>query len=297
MPGYFAFSRSVTVLILSHKKIFLSLGALYAVLYAILVGVGSQETYTLLGSLFEESAGGTFQDIIGTVWGVGALIATVSFSGLTENQTALQSVFSLFLFAMLWLSVVWLARNVLAGKKVKMRDGLYSSGAPLFATIAVFGLLMLQLIPVGVAALGYGAASATGLISGGVEAMLFWIAAALLATLSVYWIISSLFAIVLVTIPGSYPLWALHASSKLVSGRRIKIAMRLLWMLLIVAVTWVLVLLAAVLLDALIRQLLPGVNWLPIVPIAVLLLTAWSALWASIYIYLLYRKLVDNETK
>lgn len=297
MPSYLAFSNSVTALILSHKRVFLSLGALYAALYAVLVGVGSQETYTLLGSLFEESTGGTFQDVVGTVWGVGALIATVSFSGLTEEQTALQSVFSLFLFAMMWLSVVWLARNVLAGKKVKMRDGLYSSGAPLFATLAVFGLLILQLIPVGVAALGYGAASATGLLSGGVEAMLFWFAAALLATLSIYWVISSLFAIVLVTIPGTYPLWALHASSKLVSGRRVKIFSRLLWMLSVVAVTWVLVLLVAVLFDALIRQVLPGVNWLPIVPFAVLLLTAWSALWGSVYIYLLYRKLVDNETK
>lgn len=297
LPSYTAFSHSVTRFILVHKKTLLLLALLYAAFYAILVGVGSQETYSLLGSYFEGTTGGSFQEIIGTVWGVGALIATVSFSGLTEEQTALQSVFSLFLFAMLWLTVVWLVRNTLAGKKVKLRDGLYASGAPLFATIAVLGLIVLQLIPIGLAALGYNAAVATGLLSGGVEAMLFWIVAVLLFIISAYWVLSSLFAIVIITIPGTYPLWALHTSSKLVSGRRLRIAGRLLWMGLMVAATWVLALLPAVLLDALLRQVMPSVSWLPIVPLVVLLLTAWSALWVSVYIYLLYRKVVDSENQ
>ncbi|HWT40870.1 MAG TPA: hypothetical protein VN081_06435, partial [Dongiaceae bacterium] len=207
-----------------------------------------------------------------------------------------QQIFAVLLFLMLWLTVVWLLRNLLAGHKVRMRDGLYSSGSPLFATMVIVFVVLLQLLPIGIAMIGYAAANSSGLLAGGVEAMLFWVGASLLGVLSLYWITSSLFAMVMVTLPGMYPWRALRTAGDIVFGRRIKLLLRWLWMLLAIAALWAVVLIPFILIDLWVKSLWPQVEWLPIVPVIVLLLSSFTALWASTYIYLLYRKVVDNET-
>lgn len=295
LPGYIAFTFEVFAFLRKHKKIFLSLALVYLILYVALVGFGSQATYASLVELFNESLGEAFQGASGAISQAGLLFVTIAVSGLTENPSEVQQVFSVLLFIMLWLAAVWLARNLLAGKKVKMRDGLYMSGTPLFATVVVAIFIALQLIPVGIAFIGYSLASSAGLLVGGVEAMLFWAGATLLGILSLYWIVGSFFASIIVTIPGTYPLWSMHTSNKLVAGRRVPLLLRMVWLVATIVATWAAVLLPAVLLDMGLKQLVPALSWLPIVPVALLVLTVWSALWSCLYVYLLYRKVVDNE--
>ncbi|UTX51593.1 hypothetical protein KI440_01420 [Candidatus Saccharibacteria bacterium TM7i] len=297
LPGYLALTHEVFRIIFTHKKLLLGLGVVYFVLYGILVGVGSQETYASLSGLLKESAGDAFQGVSGSLWQAGILFTSIATSGLNEALTPTQQIFGALLFIMLWLSVVWLLRSIIAGKKVKMRDGLYNSGTPLFASIVVVLLILLQLLPVGIALVGYTAASSTGLLVGGVEAMLFWIAASLLGLLSLYWILSSFFALIIVTIPGTYPLWAMQTSSKLVSGRRVQLLMRLIWLGIITALTWVAVLVPMILVDAGLKSLIPVMGWVPFVPLTILILSSWSIIWGCTYVYLLYRKVVDNESK
>lgn len=294
LPGYIALTFEVFGFLRKHWKIFGGLALVYLILYVVLVGVGSQETYSSLVGLFDESVDDMFQGVSGALGQAGLLFATIAMSGI-ESPSQIQQVFGVLLFVMLWLTVIWLVRNLLAGQNVKMRDGLYMSGSPLFATIVVLFLILLQLVPVGLAFIGYAAASSTGLLEGGVEAMLFWIGAGLLGLLSLYWVIGSLFASVIVTIPGSYPLWAMHASSKMVAGRRIPLILRLMWLGMTLFLTWLVVLLPVVLLDMGLKKLLVAIDWLPIVPAALLILTVWSALWSCAYIYMLYRKAVDGE--
>lgn len=297
MPGYIAFTREVLGVIKKYKKALFSLLLVYIIVFGILVGVGSQEVYASLVSLFKESAGGVFNGVSGSLWQAGILLASIASSGLSSGITPVQQVFSALLFIMLWLSTVWILRNNLAGKKVSMRDGLYSSGSPLFASIVVMLLIAFQLVPVGFVLMGYSAALATGVLAGGVEAMLFWVAAGLLSVLSIYWILSSVFALIVITIPGTYPLWAMHVSSGMVSGRRVPILLRMVWLGLTVSLTWIIVLFTVILIDAGLKSILPVIEWLPLVPLSVLLLTAWSSLWCCVYMYLLYRKVVDNESK
>ena len=95
------------------------------------------------------------------------------------------------------------------------------------------------------------------------------------------------------TIPGTYPLWALRMSSKIVSGRRILFLGRFLWMVLTVVVTWALVLIPAILFDMGIKKLFPVLDPVAIVPFITLVLAGWSALWSCMYTYVLYRKVVD----
>lgn len=295
LPGYFSFTVQVFKTIFAHKRIFLTIALIHALLYAVLVGVGSQEAYRELVDLLKESTEEFFGGGYGAVWQSSVLFMTIASTGLSNELTSVQQLLSIVLLVVMWLSVVWLLRNILAGKKVKVRDGLYNSGTPLFASLMVALLMIAQLIPVGIAFVGYAAASSVGMLDGGVEAMLFWLAAGLLGVLSLYWIVSSFFALIIITIPGTYPLWALHTSSKLVSGRRMQLLLRLVWQVGVTMVTWAAVLIPVILIDAGLKQLIPAIEWVPIVPLILVALTSWTVLWTCVYIYLLYRKVVDNE--
>jgi hypothetical protein len=196
----------------------------------------------------------------------------------------------------MWLTSVWLLRNILAGHKVKLRDGIYNAGAPIISTFLVALLLIIQLLPAALALIGYSAASVTGLLNGGVEAMLFWIVAGLLVLLSLYLLTSTIFALVIVTLPGMYPFRAIKVAGDLVLGRRIKILLRFLWMALGVAITWALIMIPMILFDSWIKGIWPAINWLPIVPVVLLVLGSVTIIWVVTYVYLLYRKVVADDS-
>ncbi len=295
LPGNLHFTREVFRTIRTYRKPFLGMLVLYIVLYGILVGMGSQEAYAGLSDLLKESTDGIFQGAADALWQSSILFVTIASSGLSGAATAAQQIFASLLFIMMWLATVWMLRQGFSGKPVLLRDGLYRSGAPLFAMIVITLIMVVQLVPLGVAFIGYSAAVSTGLLASGVEAMLFWIAAGLLAVLSLYWLVSSFFALIIITIPGTYPLWALQTASRMVAGRRVRLLLRVAWLGLTVILTWGAVLIPTILIDAGVKQLLPAAQGVPIVPFALLVLSAWTLLWSCVYIYLLYRKVVDNE--
>lgn len=293
LPGNFAFTHEVNRTLWKYKKVFSLLGLVYIFFFAVLIGVQSQDTYTAFSDALHDQGIEFFSgdwtagdQALGTLMG----IATSTLSG---TLTEAQQIYGVFIFLLIWLATVWLLRNLLAGHKVKLRDGLYNSGAPIFSTAIVLGILIVQLVPVGLAVLGYNAASTSGILDGGASAMLFWIGASLLGILSLYWITSTLIALIIVTLPGMYPFQAIKTAGDLMVGRRIKILLRWLWMALVVLLTWVIVLLAFIFIDMGLKALFPVISSWPIVPIVILLLSALTTIWVSAYVYLLYRKAVD----
>ena len=293
LPGLFAFTKEVTVVLWRHKRTFLLLGGLYALLFAIFVGGQSEEAYVILGDTLKQAGGQIVEGGIGVVGEAALLLLSVTTGSLGGELTEAQQLVSILLFLMIWLTTVWLLRNILAGHKVKLRDGLYSAGAPLFATIIIAVLITIQLLPVALAAVGYSAALVSGLLSGGVATMLFWLAAGLLSVLSLYWITSSLFALIIITVPGMYPYKAIVTAGDLVVGRRLKVLLRWAWMILVVGLVAFALLVPIILLDMWLKQLVPAISGIPIVPFVVLLFTAYAAIWMAGYVYLLYRKVVD----
>lgn len=294
LPGNIAFTHQVTKFLWGNKKIFFGLAAVYAVTYAVLVGIQSQENYSsvsdLLGSAGEQVLGGDWS----SVGQASLLLVSTLSNGFGSDITEAQQIFLVLIFLMVWLSTVWLVRNILAGHRVRLRDGIYNSGSPIFGTLLVTVLLGVQLLPVALAALGYSAASETGLIaSGGVAAMLFWLGVGLLGLLSLYWITSTLFALIIVTLPGMYPWQAIKTAGDMMVGRRLKILLRWAWMALVVAIATAAVLIPVILIDMGLKWLLPAISGVPVVPVA---LVAWSAcvtVWIATYVYMLYRKVVD----
>jgi hypothetical protein len=256
--------------------------------------MASQDSFSTLVSTINSTGGNLFSGFWGGI-GSASLLFLSSVSGSLQSLSEAQQVYSGLIIIMGWLTVVWLLRNILAGHKVKVRDGVYNAGAPIIPTLMIVLLAFVQLLPFALALIGYSAASSTGLLNGGVEAMLFWIFAALMTGLSLYWVTSTFFALIIVTLPGMYPYKAIRVAGDLVVGRRLRVLMRLLWMALVVALTWIIVMIPLILFDGWIKGLWPTVNWLPIVPIMLLILNTFTVIWVSSYVYLLYRKVVDDD--
>jgi len=297
LPGYFAFTAYVWKTVWNNRKIFISLALVYAVLTALLVGIASQDTYSTLRETLNTTGGDFLSGSWGEIGKASLLFLTAMTGGLSQSLSDVQQIYTGLITLLTWLTSIWLLRNILAGHKVKLRDGLYSSGSPILSTFIVALLLLVQLLPLALALIGYVAASATGLLAGGVEAMLFWFSAGLLSVLSLYWMTSTFFALVIVTLPGMYPFQAIKTAGDLVIGRRIKILLRLLWMMASIVITWAIIVIPMILLDAWLKSIWPAISWLPTIPIILLALGALTIVWASSYIYLLYRKVVANDSE
>jgi len=124
---------------------------------------------------------------------------------------------------------------------------------------------------------------------------MFWIAASLLTVLSLYLITSTVFALIVVTLPGMYPYLAIKTAGDLVVGRRLRILMRLIWMSLSASVIWTIIMIPVILIDLWLKSLWPAINWIPTIPVFMLALSSLTIIWASSYVYLLYRKVVADD--
>lgn len=294
IPGYFAFTGYVAKTIWQHRKTFLLLAVLYALLSGLLAGLGSQDAYTQLGELVKQGGEG----IVGNL-GQASLLLVAAVGGALNNTNATdaQKVFGFLLGLLLWMTVVWLLRAYQAGTAPRLRDGLYSSGSPLLATFSVAMIGVVQLLPIAIAMIGFAAASSYGLFDGGLPAMLFWVVAALLTCLSLYWLTSTFIAMVVVTLPGMYPMRAIKIAGDLVVGRRVRILLRLVWMFFVTIVAWAIIMVPIILAVNWLTSIWKQVAWVPFVPLSLLVMSTLTLIWISSYVYLLYRKVVDDDTE
>jgi len=296
LPGYFAFTKYVTKTIFANWKTFSLLLLVASIFTFVLVGIGSQDIFNTLATTLSTTSGDFFSGW-GKVGEAGLLFLSSVSGGLSQELTELQQALAVILVLFTWQTSVWLLRNMLAGHKVKLRDGLYSASAPMLATLIVAIVLLVQLLPFGLAIIGYSAAVSTGLLTGGVEAMMFWIAAGLLTVLSLYWITSTFFALIIVTLPGMYPFKAVKIAGDLVIGRRLRILSRLLWMSIVVSISWAIILIPIILINSWVNGMWAAANWVPVVPVAILILSTATVIWVSSYVYLLYRKVVADDAE
>lgn len=295
LPGYFSFSKFVFGFLYKNKKIFLCLALFYAVFAGLLLNMVSQNNYESMKQVVSNDTTGTFDGFIGSLGSSGLLFLS-GLTGSMNNQMDQVQQFCAGLIAILtWLTSVWLIRNILAGHKVKVRDGIYNSGAPLVPTVMTTLLFLVQLLPFAIAVIAYVAASGSGLLDNGIEAMLFWVFAGLMTALSVYWAIGTIFSLVIITIPGMYPMQAIRSAGDLVTGRRMKILARLAWMFVSLLIVWAIVLIPSIMIETSLAKALPVMNSIPIIPILFLIMSSLTVIWVSSYVYLFYRRVVSEN--
>lgn len=296
LPGYWAFTNRVRVMLWRHWRLFGGIALTYFALAFAFNSFGQQEAYQNLSDVLNEAGGDLFEGQWGAVSSAGLLLLTSVTTGLTPDATSAQTVLGILTVFLAWLATVWALRNVMAGRAVKVRDALYSSGSPIISTILVALVLVVQILPLSLAILVYNAALSSQFIQG-VEAMLAWVVVALLGVLSLYWITATLVALVVVTLPGMYPWQAIQTAGDLVVGRRLRIVLRMLWMLAVVVVSWMVIVIPVILFDEWIKNMWPAITGMPIVPCTILVMSSLTIVFIATYVYMLYRKVVDDDAK
>lgn len=289
LPGYWSLTLSVLKTIKKYIGAFAVFFAIYVLLLTVFVGIVQQDQYRSLTDAFQslgsDIVGGKVDEATQTL----VLFGTAITGGFTEPLTEVQQLYVIFISLFAWLSVIWFLRHQLAGKTVKVRDALYNSGAPFIVLLLISLVISIQLLPAAIGILIYTAADASGFLQGGVEAMMFASAALLLAVLSLYWLSSSIFALLLATIPGTYPFQAIRIAGDLVIGRRLTLMLRLIWLAFVILLLWTIILIPIILISGWIN-----ISWLPLVPVTMQLLTAASVIFASSYVFVLYRRMINE---
>lgn len=295
LPGYWALSVQVGQLLWRHRWLFCKLLVVYVVLALVLSTAVSQEAYQGIQEAVAATSEGQ-----GGIWSATTLfwqVLTGQLAGtLSVVPGSAQQVIGALLGLLLWLTTIWLLRAITTGARPLVRDGLYRAGTPLIALTVLTCIVLLQLVPGAVALLVYSAMDASGLLHQTVILMLAAAAMVLIVTLSIYWIVSTLLAMVIVTLPGMYPGEALRLAGDLVVGRRVRILLRLAWLVMWLLILWAVILIPLIMLDGTLKQALPALEWLPLVPMAALLLAALSVIFFAAYAYTLYRKIVEDDS-
>jgi membrane protein len=277
-------------------KIFLPLLLIFVGLYIFLIGAMSENTLADVKANVEQTNKDVADGKIGTVGKAGlTLLGIISTGGLTTMNDA-QVVIAVLLFTIIWLVTIYLARHLLADhQEIKMRDGFYSALSPLVSTLVVGLIIFLEAIPIMLTIIVFQVALTTEFLSTPFYALLFFMFAALMITLSLYLLSSSFFAIIVVSAPGLYPLTAVRMAKNLIMGRRLRFLIRVFYLVIIVALLYLLLLMPAIILDGVLKAQFAWLaeSKIPFVAIIQLTITVFIFIYLSIYFYLFYRALLD----
>lgn len=295
LPGYFAFTAGVLQHLKKYAKVFISLIFVAATVTFLLVGLASQDSFKVVSSLLHDASSDVFQGGWGEIGKASILLASGVTGGFSGQLSDVEQIFSAIIGLLVWLVTVWLLRAQVAGKSPRLRDALYNAGAPIVSTGLLFLLFVAQVLP-GVLGIVIYTTVASAAVLSGFMLMLAFIAIFLLVLLSTYLATSTVVALVVVTLPGMYPWQALKIAGDLVVGRRIRILLRLVWLVVSLAVLWTIILVPIVLFASWLQATYDQTAWVPIVPVALLLASTASIVFAGSYVYLLYRKVVDDDS-
>ncbi len=285
-------------LIFQHWRTFVPMILIMTLAYIVLVGLMSEDVYLQFQDSIDETSQELANGHIGNFAKAGLLLlSTVTTGGLDSGMGEAQMIFMLFLFLTMWLVTIYLLRHFMAGGKPKLRDGLYNALAPLVSTLIVFVVIFIQAIPLMLVVITYSAAVATGFLSTPFYALVYFIFAALMILITVYLLSSSLMALVAVTAPGLYPMKAMFSAADLMNGRRMKLIVRVIFLIVVVALIYIIVMTPVILLDLWLKSMWEWIFGVPIVPFFLLLVTCFVFIYATAYLYRYYRWLLDYQEK
>lgn len=297
VPGLSAHAYNSFKIIFQNWKTFLCLLIFGVVAGGCLVGLMSEETYvTLQDSLDESETTIAGAEVGNFTRAVVLLVSTVSTGGLsTSSESA--TLFIGILLLIVWLVSIYLVRHFLAGQKIKFRDALYNAGAPIVSTLAILLLIILQAVPILIAIVVYSAAISSGFLETPFYALLVFVFALAMVTLSAYLVPSSFIALAAATAPGLYPMAAVRASNTLMQGRRLRLVLRVVFLLLVVALIWFVLMVPIIMIDMWAKSNWAWLEGWPVVSIMLLVVTCFTFIYSSVYIYLFYREVLASDMR
>lgn len=298
IPGLLSHAISSFKILFKNWKLFLPFLLIMVVVDIFLVGLMSETTYVNFQNILDQTNSELSDGKLGNFAKAGLLlVSTVTSGGLSSSLSESQQIFAIIVFLLIWLITIYLLRHLLAGHKIKLRDGFYNALTPLVSTFVVLMVAFVQAIPILIVVITYSAAVTTNFLATPFYALIYFMFAAIMLTLSGYLLSSSLVALIAVSAPGLYPLAALRTASDLMISRRIRFIIRVLYLVFVLAVIWVVIMLPVILLDLWLKSFVSWLEGVPIVPFFLLLMTCFSFIYVSAYLYLYYRRLLDYDEK
>jgi hypothetical protein len=291
LPKYIAFTGEVLRSIRVNGKSFGWLIAVVAVVQIVMVGLLSTETITSFQEALKETSG----DVSAVTSAGMTLVKTISTGGLDLEANENGNFVRVLTWVIVWLATVVILRQWLAGNKIKMRDALYTCGTPIASSFGILLVMVLQALPILLGLLLYNAAVATNFLKTPMTGICFWVFAGALILFSVYWLVQSLLALIVATLNGTYPINALHIAGDMIRGRRVRFILRVLWMVLVMAVITVIVMIPLIMLFAWLGGVWPWLNNVPILPVILVFIMCFAVVFISSYMYLLYRKILEQD--
>lgn len=276
LPNVWRLLKASVGVLIRNWKLFGGIALVYAVLGVVLVygfnfGAGLTETKQSL----EESFSGNFSELA-----TGASLFLQMFDGTATTGNGAAGAYQFVLTVVITLALIWSLRQVYAENKVRIRDAFYRGMYPLATFVIVLAVVALQLVPAIVGAFLYGQVVSSGIAATTVEMVLWGGVSLVLATISLYMVSSSLFALYVVCLPDMTPLKALRSARDLVRYRRWTVMRK------VIALPVVLILAEAAIVIPILIYATPAAPWvftaLSVVGLAV----------ANSYMYKLYRSLL-----
>lgn len=297
VPGMMAHIFKTFKLIFKNWKVFLPLLVISVVMAVVFVGLMNENTYQQFQEVLDQTTAEMGSGDIGVAAKAGLLlISTITTGGLSGGSSEVAAVFAVLIFLMIWLTTIFLLRHIMANKKVKFRDALYNSMSPLVPALVVFVVAVLQCIPIFIFIIALSAAVQTEFLAMPFYALVFFIFSSLMFLLSGYLLSSTLMAFVAVSAPGLYPGKALKVSSELMQGRRVRFILRLIALIIALAVIWVLVMMPLIMFDLFMKQF-EWTSQIPFVPICLLIMTCFTGIYITAYLYIYYRWMLGYDGK
>ncbi len=275
LPGIVRLCRSALVPLKSNKKLFFGIIFIHFVFIMIFVsGIASSLNFVAAKDSLQQAFGGTLDNYTSVV----ALLSYALSSGGGGNTASAN--YQIFISLVVSLAVIWSIRQVLAGEKIIIRQAFYLGMYPLIPFMAVLLIIGLQLIPALIGNLLLTIVLSGGLAVTLLEKALFWLIFILLSLLSLYMLVSSIFGLYISTLPDMTPLKALRSARSLVLHRRLRVALRLVGLPLVMMIFYAVVLVPLIFIFP-----------LAVVPVF-LLLNSFSLFFINSYLYNLYRELL-----
>jgi hypothetical protein len=278
LPSVWQLTKTAYTTLWQHKKLFISITLIYGVLNLLLVqGLTGGTDVGSLKHALSQAYNGNFNSLASAL---GVFSVLVGSTGNSSNQAA--GAYQLPLGIVTSLAVIWALRQVLADKKIRIRDAYYSGMYPLIPFVLVIIVIGVQLLPFIIGSSLYSLVAANGIAVGALERAGWLLVFLSGMAWSIYMVSSSLFAIYIVTLPDITPLQALRSASKLVKGKRWAIILRLAFLPLVLLVA------AAVIMVPIIITLTFLAKWV------FFLLTTFTLVAVHTYMYTLYRELLNE---
>jgi hypothetical protein len=147
-----------------------------------------------------------------------------------SSSNGSDSIYQSLLFIIFTLVFIWVLRELWKKQKITVRDSFYKSQYAILPLIIVILFLILELIPMLLGLFLYGTIFNNGIAVNIFEKIIWFLVSFAFVGLSLFFLVSSIFAIYIVTLPDVRPMQALRSAWRLVKGRRLTVLRKVLFL-------------------------------------------------------------------